>query len=102
MIMRIGSPVTALAVLFTLGSPSNAFAQMHRLRVISNDSVPVVYAFVRVDGGTGLISDEKGEVNLGQGKKETLSLVVRRIGYAPWTGKLDFPDSAAILTVTLP
>ncbi len=79
-----------------------AVAQDRLLRVVSTDSEPVAYAYVSVQGGRAQISDERGLVSMGAGKKQTLSVEVRRIGYTPYFGKMDFPDSAATLTVVLP
>ena len=47
------------------------------------------------------ITNEKGEVNLGAGKRQTFTVRVSRIGFAPWFGKVDLP-SVATMTVTLP
>jgi hypothetical protein len=69
--------------------------------VVTVDSQPVPYAYVMIGGGLGRITDEKGEVNLGAGKISSLSATVRRIGFQPWGGKLDFPDTVAVMTVVL-
>jgi hypothetical protein len=82
-------------------SASALQAQSRTVRVVSTDSVPVVFAWVSVEGGTGQISNERGEVDLGAGKRKTISLLVRRIGYQPWFGKVELPDTAPILTVVL-
>jgi len=82
--------------------PAVAGAQARKLKIVSGDSMPIIYAFVTVEGGTGQISDEKGEVNLGSGKKKTVSINARRIGYQPFFGKIDLPDTAATITITLP
>ena len=79
-----------------------ALAQARKLRVISSDSQPIVYAYVTTDGGTGQITDEGGTVSLGAGKAKAVSVSVRRIGYQQWFGKLDLPDTAATLTVVMP
>ena len=91
----------ALAVAVVVAFPSAGQAQLRKLKVISSDSLPIVYAFVAVEGGVGQITDENGEVSLGAGKKQTLTLRVQRIGYQPWFGKLDLPDTAAVFTVQL-
>jgi hypothetical protein len=82
--------------------PSIAGAQVRTLKVVSTDSAPIMYAFVTIEGGTGQISDEKGEISLGAGSRKTVTLNVRRIGYQPWFGTLELPDTAATLTITLP
>lgn len=92
---------TARTAFLLAVASSSAFAQQHKLRVISSDSAPVVYAYVATEGGTAQIADEHGEVSLGQGKATTMTVNVRRIGFAPWYGKLTFPDTATVLTVTL-
>jgi hypothetical protein len=91
-----------LAAAAAVATPSFARAQVRKLQVISSDSQPVVYAFVTLDGGNGQITDDKGEIGLGAGKARTLTVNVRRIGYQQWFGKLELPDTAAVLTVTLP
>src|ERR1035437_2542379 len=91
-----------LAAAAAVATPSFARAQVRKLQVISSDSQPIVYAFVTRDGGNGQITDDKGEISLGAGKARTFTVNVRRIGYQQWFGKLELPDTAAVLTVTLP
>jgi hypothetical protein len=100
--MRRCNSLIALIVAAAAAIPSIVHAQQRKLRVISVDSQPVVYAFVTFDGGNGQITDEKGEINVGGGKTKTYSVNVRRIGYEQWFGKLTFSDTSASLTVTLP
>lgn len=92
------------SLLLALGAlvSASAMAQTTNLRVIGTDSVPVPFAWVSVEGGTASITDEKGLVSLGATRRRTLTVEVRRIGYQPWFGKLEFPDSATTLTVMLP
>jgi hypothetical protein len=92
-------PVVALAVI--VASASSVSAQVRKLRIVSSDSVPVVYAFVTVEGGTGQISDEHGEISLGAGKRKTIAVIARRIGYQPWSGKIELPDTAVVLPIKL-
>lgn len=99
--MRRFLPVIAFATALVSALPSAGQAQLCKLRVVSTDGQPVVYAFVTIEGGVGQITDERGEISLGAGKKKTVSATVRRIGYQPWGGKFDLPDTAAVLTVTL-
>ncbi|MGH7655954.1 MAG: hypothetical protein ACREN6_14960 [Gemmatimonadaceae bacterium] len=77
-------------------------AQARVIKVVSSDGQPIAYANVIVEGGTTQVTDDKGEVSLGAGKSQTLTLNVRRIGFTPWFGKMDLPDTAAVLVVTLP
>jgi hypothetical protein len=81
--------------------PLVVHAQQRKLLVVSTDSQPIIYAYVTVNGGVGIITDERGEVSLGAGRTKTVTLNVRRIGYAPWFGQLTLPDTAAVLRVTL-
>lgn len=90
------------AVAMVAALPAIACAQVHKLRVVSTDSVPIIYAYVTVEGGTGQITDETGELGLGQGKHRTMTVQVRRIGYSPWYGKLELPDTASTHVVVLP
>jgi hypothetical protein len=82
--------------------PATLHGQQRKLRIAGEDGQPVLYAWVQVEGSQGQISDEKGEVSLGAGKRQTLVVHVRRVGYQPWFGKLELPDTAVTLTVTLP
>ncbi len=95
------SPTSTIAegVVDTSNGVTNGTA--HTLRVVSTEGRPVVYANVSVDGGTTLITDQKGEIGLGAGKLQALSMSVKRIGFTPWFGKIDFPDTSSVLTVTL-
>lgn len=76
-------------------------AQDRVVHVISSDSQPIAYAFVQANGGRSLLTNEDGRVSLGSGKKQTLTLEVRRIGYAPFYGKVDMPDSAVTIPIVL-
>jgi hypothetical protein len=93
--------LVAIGAAIAFATPTLARGQARKLLVISSDSQPIVYAFVTVNGGTGQITDEKGEISLGAGKAKTLTLNVRRIGYEPWYGQLALPETAAVLRVTL-
>ncbi len=81
--------------------PLSAAAQTTKLRVVGPGGEPVPFAWVAIKGEAN-IANEKGEIVLGSGKHKTYDLEVRRIGYQPWTGKFESPDTAAVLTVTLP
>jgi hypothetical protein len=89
------------AVAIALLATSVAHAQDRVLQVVSTDSQPVSYAFVQANGGHAQLTDEVGRVNMGSGKKQTFTLDVRRIGYTPFYGKLDFPDTAVTIRVVL-
>jgi hypothetical protein len=99
--MRDCRGVTFVALCLIAALAASAAAQSRKLRIVSGDSVPISYAFVTVEGGTGQISDDHGEISLGAGKRKTVAVVVRRIGYQPWSGKLDLPDTAVVLPITL-
>ncbi|HEV8411680.1 MAG TPA: hypothetical protein VGQ30_14305 [Gemmatimonadaceae bacterium] len=90
----------AAASLATL--PPAIYAQTRRLKVIREDGGPIEYANVAVEGGLNQITDDSGFVSFGAGKRTTYNVRVMRIGYAPWFGKLELPDTAATLLVTLP
>ncbi len=91
-----------LCLMLCVVLPTIAAAQARIVRVVSNDGKPVAFANVSVEGGITQITDEKGEVSLGAGKRQTLTFNVRRIGFTPWFGKIELPDTAAVLVVTLP
>jgi hypothetical protein len=82
--------------------PAISSAQMRTLRIVSSDSAPIMYAFVSVEGGVGQISNENGEVKLGTGKRKTVTVNARRIGFQPFFGKIELPDTAAVITIVLP
>jgi hypothetical protein len=71
----------------------------NRLRVVSADYQPVVHANVTIEGAVPRITDEKGEVSLGSGTRQTFTVNVRRIGYAPWFGNVDFADTTLVFTI---
>jgi hypothetical protein len=76
-------------------------AQGRIVRVVSDRGQPIMYANVVLAGAQARITDEKGEINLGIGARQTFSMRVSRIGFAPWFGVVDLP-AAATMTVTLP
>jgi hypothetical protein len=84
-----------------LDSGTDAGAQGRMVRVVSENGQPIMYANVTLEGATTRITDEKGEINLGSGKRQELIVRVARIGFAPWFGKVDLP-AVATMTVTLP
>jgi hypothetical protein len=88
--------------ILALAMPTIQGAQARVIRVVSSDGQPVAFANVSVEGGITQITDEKGEVSLGAGKRQTLTFNVRRIGFMPWFGKIELPDTAAVLLVSLP
>jgi hypothetical protein len=93
--------VVAIGIALAAAAPSVGHAQARKVRVIATDSTPIPYAYVAIEGGSGQITDENGEVSLGVGKKQTLVARVQRIGYQPWFGKLELPDTGAVLIVQL-
>ena len=95
----MNKPLLAIGML--VSTSCVASAQARKLKIVSSDSAPVAYAYVIVEGGNGQITDEKGEVSLGAGKKKTVSVNTRRIGYQPFFGKLDLPDTAATIVIML-
>ena len=74
---------------------------MHLLRVVSADGKPIVYANVSIAGGIVRITNAKGEIPLGAGRIHMTTASIRRIGFSPWFGTIDFPDTASAVTVTL-
>jgi hypothetical protein len=81
--------------------PTVVLPQARLLRVISPDSQPVVYANVTIEGGETRITDQRGTVSFGVGRRRTLSVRVARIGFTPWVGKIDLADTATVPTITL-
>jgi hypothetical protein len=81
---------------------SGARAHTRTLHVLSADGWPLAHANVSVDGGAPKITDEKGELGLGAGAHRALTVRVTRIGYTPYFGTVELPDTAAVVTVMLP
>jgi hypothetical protein len=82
-------------------SASTVHGQDRVLRVVTTDGQPVAYAFVQANGGHAQLTDEDGRVGMGAGKKQTMTIEVRRIGFTPFYGKLDFPDTAITMPIVL-
>ena len=97
---RTPKSLAMLALIGTLTS-AGAAAQSTVLTVIGQDSVPIPYAWVSVRGATANITDEHGRLSLGAARRTALSLEVRRIGYAPWTGTVSIADTALKPVVVL-
>jgi hypothetical protein len=91
-----------IAALLALAAPAMLRAQARVIKVVSSDGQPIPYANVSVEGGLTQITDANGEVSLGAGKRQTLTLNVRRIGFTPWFGKVELPDTGAVLRIALP
>lgn len=91
--------VAALACSTFASSPASA--QATKIRVLGPDSLPIPFAWVSVQGGDPVIADERGEVAIGNARRKSLSVTVRRIGYTPWLGTIAFPDTAAAIAVSL-
>ena len=91
-----------IAIVLGAGVPRVGAAQTTTLRVIGPDGERIPFAWVEPQGGNASIANEKGELVLGSGRNKTYTIDVRRIGYQPWRGNLESPDTAAVLTVTLP
>jgi hypothetical protein len=95
--------VTAIAgfVAFCAITPARAAAQSSTLKVLGSDSMPIAFAWVSIQGADARVTDQQGVVNLGAGHHKTMTVNVRRIGYEPWFGKVELPDTAATMTVVL-
>jgi hypothetical protein len=96
--LSIGAGVAALV----FSTPTVARAQTRTIKVVSSDGQPIAYANVSIEGGLTQITDEKGDVALGAGKQQTVTIRIRRIGFAPYFGKVDLPDTASTVAITLP
>lgn len=94
---------TLVAMALAASAPLCAYAQKEnsKLKVIGVDSVPIPFVLVTVDGDTPLITDERGELSLGNMHDKTVSLEVRRIGYKAVVGTFEFPDTATVMDVIL-
>ena len=54
-----------------------------------------------LNGAIPVITDKYGEVGLGAARIHASSATVRRIGFSPWFGTVDFPDTTSVVTVSL-
>lgn len=93
--------VSLFSAVAALALPAIAAAQAHKLKVVAPDGSPIAFANVVIQGGITQITDVNGEVSLGNGTAKTLTVDVYRIGFRRWFGKLDVPDTAAILKIPL-
>jgi hypothetical protein len=57
------------------------------VRVRDSNGLPMAHAFVEVEGGRGRVADDSGRVML-DAAPDSLRLKVRRIGHAPYTGRV--------------
>ncbi len=96
----LSTAIVAGAIALSSGLSANVLAQSSILRVVGTDSLPIPFASVFVQGGVANITDEHGRLPL-IGKHQTLTTEVRRIGYTPWFGKIELPDTAATITIVL-
>jgi hypothetical protein len=94
-------PASALATAISDAALGKDGANAHRLRVVRPDGSPIPYANVSVNGGMPLITDARGDVALGADKMRSITTAVRRIGFQPWFGTVDFPDTLSRVTITL-
>lgn len=101
MLSTAGRTRLVIASILPVLVPTIVGAQARVIRVVSSDGQPIAYANINVEGGLTQITDERGEVSLGAGKRQTLTVNVKRIGFTPWFGKMELPDTAAVLVVPL-
>lgn len=94
-------PICLAAAALLTAIPAQMMSQTSTLSVVGSDGVSVPFAWVSVGGGSAIITNDGGTVSLGAARRKTLTVEVRRIGYEPWFGKIELPDTAATLSVTL-
>jgi hypothetical protein len=100
--MRMQLGMALIAAFFSVPiAGSRAWGQSSKIRVVSTEGAAIPYAWVSVQGSQALVTDENGEVALGTVHHKTFTVEVRRIGYAPWMGPVVFPDTAAVIGVSL-
>jgi hypothetical protein len=98
---RLATTLSTVRIVVDAGA-SGARAHTRTLQVLSADGYPLAHANVSVEGGAPKITDDKGELGLGAGAHQTLTMRVTRIGYTPYFGAVELPDTAAVVTVMLP
>ena len=98
-LLQLKRALCAFAVLSVAAAALRA--QDRVLQVVTADSEPVTYAFVQANGGHAQLTDETGRVSLGRGKKQMFDVEVRRIGFTPYFGKIELPDTAVTIRIVL-
>jgi hypothetical protein len=78
-----------------------ATARSRTIRVVGDLDQAVPFASVSIQGGGWQLVDANGLLALGPGKRQIVSLTVRRVGFRQLDTKIELPDTAAILTVQL-
>jgi hypothetical protein len=100
--MPHASHARTLCILAAIALTAGAARAQERFILVTNtDSQPIAYAFIQANGGRSQLSDETGRVSMGTGKKQTMTVEVRRIGYSPFYGKIDLPDTGVVIPVML-
>jgi hypothetical protein len=84
----------ARAELRFLGVRAEASAKGVVVRVRDGNQLPIPHALVEVAGGRGRVTDDSGRVVL-DAAPDTLRISVRRIGFAPYSGRTGRAPSGA-------
>lgn len=100
MAQSIGS-LLATATFVALGSSSVLQAQSV-VRVVDRDSMPVPFALVQVSGGQERVVDSLGRARYNKDIGASPSLLVRRLGYAPFHGRASVSPSGDFVVVLEP
>jgi hypothetical protein len=79
--------VAARVELRVVGVRGNAPAKGVVVRVRSDAGAAIAHALVEVEGGRGRVTDDSGRVFL-DAAPDTLRMAVRRIGHAPFSGRI--------------
>ena len=80
---------------------STLSAQQRTVRVVSDDGQPVAFANITLKGERPQITNEHGDVTVGESARPSVEVDVRRLGYEPWYGTLALGDSQMTATITL-
>lgn len=93
--------ICVLTAIITIALPQCLSAQPSTLRVVSTDGQAVAHASVIVEGGLPQVTDDRGEISLGHGTRQLFTVEVRRIGFKPWFGKVNFADTGSVFSVAV-
>jgi hypothetical protein len=91
----------ALAGAALLLPGSNACAQVRVIRVMGDDGQPVSFANITLTGERPMITNESGDVDISGSARASLTVDVRRLGYASWYGTVTVGDTVTTAIVTL-
>lgn len=92
---------SVLCALIALAVPGTSEAQS-RIRVVDQDSIPIRYALVSVQGAAERVVDTLGVALINTNLGSAARIAVRRLGYAPFDGTVQAGASGEFTVVLQP